>query len=630
MIRKVRLNIGHRHGNRIVSPLWISLCATLLISSACDPDPPIDRPDPDKPEAPDGRRQWIGRARSCEAPAQWKAERLFTARVSPEAAELCRYTWVPKGPKDPPYRKHIDELFQRSGARDLTEEVAALTPMAWSAEEVVFYRGLRTSLRTQVGDATLLPVFPARPVARIVVLDTAPDALHGAIAPGVHRHGDTLAHLIEDLVCLPSAGAPTQCAAEITTALAMPRVLGGDPSVQSPTGGTAGTLPDLALAIERAVLRWENDGRATPLTTPPRLILNLSLGWEHTATDAECQPRPISGAQLTPPELAVRAILAYAASKDVLILAAAGNDAGGPAPRAGLTCPGAYQALERSPGRDERPLLFAVSGVDHHDDPLLSARPQGRTAIVALGFGGVAWREGEAVPPSLMGSSVATAVATVVSALAWAQQPSASAYDVGRFVYNGGRDLGPAEQCPTAFGGCHSRRASVCGALHSAGAVSPCTTPAPLQTSSPNAYVPLQALWSWFSSQQATEQGATLSPPTSLVADERAPSIQIQPWTFPAPISATCPTCWGSSSLVPTEHELTIPDVGVYVKHPVLKVHRGGGVPAQKISLGDHLSPGQRYHFTLPAMAPFDAAELTGFDEMETSSITVQLFIEHQ
>lgn len=92
--------------------------------------------------------------------------------------------------------------------------------------------GLRTTLRAQVGDASLLPSMPARPGVRIAVIDSAPDATSGHIQPGVSRHGDTLAHLIGDLVCQADSMGVRRCAAEVTTVLALPWIERGRAGVE--------------------------------------------------------------------------------------------------------------------------------------------------------------------------------------------------------------------------------------------------------------------------------------------------------------------------------------------------------------------------------------------------------------
>src|SRR5262249_1399486 len=143
-------------------------------------------------------------------------------------------TWV-AGPETPPTSDQVRQLFTASGGQGLTEDAPVLYPSGFTTEEVALFAGLRGALRAQVGDASLLPSMPATPAVRIVITDPAPDAAAGLILPGASRHGDTLAHLIEDLVCRPaSGGKPAACAAEVTTVLALPWLSRG---VIGPNGG---------------------------------------------------------------------------------------------------------------------------------------------------------------------------------------------------------------------------------------------------------------------------------------------------------------------------------------------------------------------------------------------------------
>lgn len=574
--------------------------------------------------------RWIGTATACAAPPEWIAQALFTAPV-PGADDLCVYTWAPGNPASQPTNAEVAALFAMSGATELTEDVPVLVPMTQaltSPEETAFYQGLRDALRLHVGDQSLLPAWPARPAVRIAVVDTAPDAHDGALAPGLDRHGDTLARLLEDLLCRPSSpGRPSHtCVAEITTALALPWVA---PGVLGGNGGHVGTLVDLARAIERVTLQWEHD-LAVVRGTPSRLLLNLSVGWEHTAGIADC-PEDYS-APVGPPARGVRGILQYAVARGALVFAAAGNDPGGSRPRTGLTCPGRYQEMGQL-GAPAQPLLYAVSGVDYGDRPLRSARAAGHTGIVGVGLGGVAWGANDSTPPALIGSSVATAVATAVGALTWAFRPSWSAGQIAQAVYEGGVDAGAtAEQCPAVFDECRTRRASVCGALHAAGATSACKPALPWSGSGPSLAAQTAALAATVT-VAPSNAGAPLSAPLSGVPYDASPSMQVEPWTFPMPIQATCPTCWVSSQMSVSQRQLVIPAANRTLLSPMLVVELQGsgpgGGPVMAVWLGTDLLPGMSYVFWLPSTWMIRSATLTGFDVGEAHSISEQLFVEN-
>lgn len=585
-----------------------------------------------------GGRRWVGQARACAATALWRAEEL-PAVLRPSgsgATPLCLYTWL-RAPQ-PPDATEISDLFRAAAADVMIEDVPVVVPMGlsaeWSSAEAALLAGLRSSFVQHVGNAALLRPWPTQKLARIAVLDSAPTAPDGAIAQGAgSRHGDTLIHLIEDIVCEPLSRGGRRCAAEVTSELALPWLNAG---VSTPDGGHSGTPMDLARAIYSATSRWELDRATRPNTTPPRLILNLSLGWEHTLSIADCFADPTAAVDL--PAKVVQAALQYAAERGAIVVAAAGNDSGGPSPRTGMTCPGAYQGLGRG-ASPETSLLTAVSGVDYGDQPLVSARSAGRTGLVGLAFDAVAWSGVEAPPPALVGSSVAAAVVSAISALVVARQPSWSPSQVTKAIYDGGVPLAaPADSCPLDFLSCATRRANVCGALLQAG-VSPLTCEAaPAKGwSSPSLPSEIAAL---HSSVTPTMRAASFAP---LAKDPRflLPSMQVEPWTFPMPISATCPTCYlsDSANLAATgpsiasgpspasaPDQLTIPALGRPLQIPMLLLHLEDqswlGVELQG-PLEEHVA----YRFDLPSLPPVRAAYLAGFDWQEQHSIFEQLFV---
>lgn len=563
--------------------------------------------------------RWIGSATTCRAPGGWTAARLFrTTGLGNGLDRFCAYRWIQASTL--PTQADIAGLFMSSGSDDLTEDVPVVYQnAAFSPAEIAFLTGLRTALSAQVGTAALLPKAPGSqpPVARVVVIDTAPDAASGQIRPGTSRHGDTLAHLIEDLVCLPTTSSGRPCAAEVTTALALE--------------GGVGTLSDLAGAIERAVVLWQNGRKMAPATTPVHLILNLSLGWEDRPGIADCSSTPSQSS--VPAVRAVAGILQYAAAQGALIIAAAGNDSGGPRPRSGLICPGRYQAVPRG-GDPGQSLVVAVSGVDYQDRPLDNARPLGITGIAALGFGGVAWNPADPVPPPLTGSSVSTAVVSAVGALVWSQRASWTPAQVTRAVYDGGVAVGPANECPLGIPGCASHRASVCGALHTAGVASPCAPTPPYPGSNPALPTEITAFDSEFGGLPplAGTAATTAAPlPRDLVS-----TLQIQPWIYPMPIAETCPVC------VVESNALIMPALTSPIDDTILVLRYADGTE-QEVALtpppsasATSLASGVPYSFTLPAapagtVGPIVAAYLTAQaipPALPPYSIAEPLFVE--
>lgn len=615
MIGKLLRAAGQRH----VRHPFFALCTVSSLAAVVLSTTPAAAQSP--PYFNEGRR-WIGMAHTCTAPREWVAEHLFRAAKLPTAlADFCLFTWDPTGRAATPQPTEVQALFTVSRAQEMTEDVPVLFPSAPTASpEESLYGGLRAALRAQVGDASLLANMPASPGLRVAVIDSAPDATAGHIRPGASRHGDTLAHLIEDLVCLPTAAGGRKCAAEVTTVLALPwterRVLG-------PDGGYLGTLSDLARAIERAVLTWQNDRLVAPASTPPRLMLNLSLGWEHTPGIADCSTAPADG--MGPPARAVRQILQQAASQGALIVAAAGNDSGGPTPRTGLLCPGRYQAVKQDANLSQA-LLIAVSGVDYQDHPLETARPLGLTGIAGLGLGGIAWAPGDPVPPQLTGSSVSTAVVSAVSALVWAQQPSWTSGLVTKAVYNGGPDVGPADACPLLLASCRSHRVSVCGALRAAGSSSSCTPAPPQAWSSPNLAAEVAALAADYASVPEST-GTHVLPET--IPRNLVPTVQVAASVFPQPISITCRTCYADMSAPSTSGSgyLTIPSRGQVLRSPMLVVRLDNG-HLDALDLGPSALDGSiPYLYPLPSGWVIQSAYLTGI-EASGYSVTEQIFVQ--
>jgi len=570
--------------------------------------------------------RWIGTAKTCMAPSEWIAERMFpTSNLPFGLGDFCLYTWSKMGQGVVPTSGDVSRLFSVSQAQNLTEDVPVVFPNTLpSTEEVAFLSGLRAAVRAHVGDASLLPGVPPAPAVRVVVIDSAADAPSGHIVPGASRHGDTLAHLIEDIVCtITSSG--RRCAAEVTTVLALPWIERG---VLGTNGGYIGTLADLARAIERAVSTWQHDRAKAPSTTPARLLLNLSLGWEDTPGIADCSKT--SSIPTSSPAGLVQQALQYAASQGALIIAAAGNDSGGPLPRTGLLCPGRYQAVPRATDPSQA-LLVAISGVDYQDHPLETARPGGITGIAGLGLGGVAWNSGDPVPPPLTGSSVATAVVSAVGALVWTAQPSWTPGQVTTAVYDGGMDVGAADACPLSIPACRSHRASVCGALQKAGVSSSCLPPTPEAWSSPDLAAEVAALDATYAG--VSPSAGTPLIPLSLAAVPRyqAPTVQIDPYVFPSPIATTCRTCVvtavsGTPGLSSTAPRVDLPPRGQVLSSPVLVV-RLADDEVQAMALGPQLAPASSYVFPLPWSLPVQSAYLTGF-EASGDSVTEQIFVQ--
>lgn len=625
MIGKVHDTARRRNGIRS-SFAWLTCAlialATLGFSSMVEAAPRLF----------DHGRRWIGRSVttpvSCTGAPNWLARPMFKSPEPPGTEAFCRYAWQLSSA---PRSTDIDALMLASRAAQMTEDVPSMVPQArgpWSPQEVEFFEGLRASLPARVGSVSTVPiVIPEVPVARIVVIDSAADAAHGQISPGQGtRHGDTLAHLIEDLVCMPrQPNGYRECAAEVTTALALPWVESG---ADRPHGGHTGSPAELAEAIHRATQRWIDDRAIDPVFTPRRLILNLSLGWEHTSGVADCYTSGDAARGL--PVTAVEETLKQIAAEDVLVIAAAGNQSGGLGSRTGLLCPGAFQRLPH-PDAPSTSLLYAVTGLDASDRPLTSARELGHTGIAAYGFGAVAWRDGDPVPPALTGSSVSTAVVSAVAALVLAHRPDRTNTEVAKAIYEGGYATNKtADACPRELPRCIMlRRANLCGALKKVDDLYSCDSPGPGSWSSPRLPSQVSALVSSITAP------ATPAPAAPIIENPHSqrPSAQVQPWTFPQPISVTCPTCVVTANEGSTPPELWLPALGRQLFHyPMLIIYQENG-DRSAYRLLEQLEEGVSYRFALPAAAfppsssKIRAAYISGFDLQMLHSVTEEIFV---
>jgi len=375
-------------------------------------------------------------------------------------------------------------------------------------------------------------------------------------------------------------------------------------------------------------LTWQQNRIDAPASTPARLLLNLSLGWEDTPKIADCSAGDPES--MGPPARAVRGILQYAASQGALIVAAAGNDSGGKPARTGLVCPGRYQAVKRDADQSKS-LLVAVSGVDYQDHPLETARPLGITGIAGLGLG-VAWGASDPVPPQLTGSSVATAVTSAVSALVWAHQPTWTVSSVATAVYEGGVDVqgGLIYECPLLLTQCRSRRVSVCGALHAAGAQSSCSPAAAKPWSCPDLHVEAAALAATYAGTPLWT--GMLSPPPSpaLLPRFTTLTVQVQPTIFPMPISDSCRTCMVAQSFNSSDMPfLYIPALGQVPSAAVLAVRLAGDLPDDPPhTMGlTQLVSGQKQVFILPSEWIVQSAYITGLDAWGYS-VTEQILVQ--
>jgi hypothetical protein len=320
---------------------------------------------------------------------------------------------------------------------------------------------------------------------RLAFLDTHPTGVGVPTAPptgkGVSEHGYTLTHIARNLICGHEAG--DDCAALITTRLALPITKFNPKSrkftkIDTENGGHIGMQTDLAEAIRNEVDAWRDDLQKEG--APQHLVLNLSVAWNG---DLFGGLREEQIAELRAGAQAVYWALRYAASFDVLVLAAAGNAQDCKSPSEGPLLPAAWETgapRDEIYERSKTPLLYAVGGVDAQGRLLANARNKAmppRAAYAKL-----------AVVPALTpghstnmytGTSVATAVVSSTAAIVWDTLPDNDSRKIMEILERSGENLsdfhadlhanfGSASIASSGAAAPPVRRISLCTALEAA------------------------------------------------------------------------------------------------------------------------------------------------------------------
>lgn len=372
--------------------------------------------------------RWIGVKSdvnaSCPEVPGWKQRQLFrfgarrngcgTVGLDAVAEELDRFC-----------------IFERSkGARPLPPAaslgLSSLEPDAVAMTPAVQVPGtsgrlgnalaglLETHFIQQTGGGTAhQPGFKERKTTvRLAFLDSEPTRERIDGRRGFLEHGYFLSLLGAKL-----AGPGVK----ITSQLALPivRFDANDPdkSPRNPeTGGSVGSFVDLAEAIQREVATWEGDDKKKNL----HLVLNLSIGWDGERFGGLTEKRVCD---LPAGPRAVYLALEYANRQGALIFAAAGNSHSGPHATGGPLLPAAWERgniEESSCGiRLDRPLLYAVGGLQGNDRPIANARRGGMPELAAYADH-VALTDRDGVRTSTYtGTSVATAVVASIASGLW-------------------------------------------------------------------------------------------------------------------------------------------------------------------------------------------------------------------
>jgi len=422
--------------------LWVAWLAIGM--SACT----TFRPAQPETAQPCADWRWMGISRpgtQCPKIPGWTVQPLFPqlapARLKSESSQGKDYCERMKSDKVPDpelirelnrfcvYEAEQPKIFKQpqfppaasAGLVRVDRDCAALSPADTEIDPKEWESNYKDFL-SEAGQPETLPKTDHQPGVRLVFLDTEPT---GEGLPERKRnspHGYTLANIARDLVCTSKPF--NHCAAQIATRLALP-VIDFDPKrpkfnkVDTKLGGFLGMQSDLAVAIRDEVDSWREEGSAE------HLVLNLSLAWDDKlfgGLGEEWVAEMQAGTQ------AVYRALQYAASFDVLVLAAAGNQKCAPCANTGPLLPAAWEKeAPREYGCEPqtKPLLYAVGGVDSDGFPLANARPGGMPRRVAYGetavVTGVDPRTSKPTYSGRLysGSSVSTAVVSSIAAVLW-------------------------------------------------------------------------------------------------------------------------------------------------------------------------------------------------------------------
>jgi subtilase family protein len=541
------------HLFRLALSIGLGLSACVTLSRR---EPSTGLPDTSKACA---TWRWIGirstSATQCPLVPGWRVSSLFPkvsdqkryvkekqneisrAEVIQELNRFCVYEIAD------PAKKLGDVPFPPAVSSDLVrfdQDCAAISPASGRDLSQARWTDVAEHFLSQVGSK---PYAATRQLGvRLAFLDTQPDGMGAPIVAGSSWHGYTLAHIAQHLVC-PKPG---ECAAEITTRLAL-RYVQFDAKRQALSrigkqGGRIGMQGDLAASIESEVVSWQHQD------PEKHLVLNLSVAWD---------PKLFGGldeAQITEMRAGTQAVyraLQYAASFDVLVLAAAGNST--KCSQNGPLLPAAWESgasPEVTCGTaPNAPLVYAVGGVQSDGLPLANGRGGGMPRRAAYADNAVVecpeptqrrlrqWLFKDPRVPTavLTGSSVATAVVSSIAAVVWDSFPDLSPSEVMDILDASGDELKrldssprladfwfqtgtpPVLQAPTVH------RLSLCTALQAACSKNP-SEPCPLLPDSCEQWVPVPTTFPRWCER-------------SLV------SSTCDPWVHPQPGDPPCPGC---------------------------------------------------------------------------------------
>ena len=575
------------------------------------------------PIAPEGSEigwQAVGQRQLGGCPAQvgWTVTEL--------SDEFCLYRFTGATFDETDYDDLEADLLNLTNILDLQKDRLIVTSLS-SALHAAVAPALARQFLNQVGSVDL-PMVNNSPHVRLVLLDTSP-----SLASGFENsdHGKTLRTMAKSLLCSGQG-----CVAEFGSRLALAYEQSSYGSRNDAHGGFVGTLGDLALAISEVT---DN--------APPneKWVLNLSIGWEpeyatYTFRDDK-----------SPLALAVRAVrdeIEDAACNGHLVIAASGNKAGSSTLSTGPMFPAAWEGeLTQACGSPpvQRPLIYAVGGVDASGLPLVNARPASSPRLAAYGDHAAAVGPDGTLSAILTGSSVAALVASAAAAGVWHYNPTLSAETVVDTLYASGSDLGQIADFGLGANNQQVHSISICKAVRAACPAFPggCTAPATAATE--NLICPAVSTsgielsgedFSLFESLASTHflsVGELDPPPAScapdrIVVDENQPSnqefcphrmhhgVKSRPWLTPQPQTHVCPGCIFNEVSGTLQAQISLPTLatqtGVTLSNPTLTLCPNSATPVSvSLSVAQPLQHGDAFVAVVgPNLSPCGQATL--------------------
>lgn len=466
----------------------------------------------------------------------------------------------------------------------------------------------------------------------VAVVDTATDSPVGPGFDPVDQafHGCTVGAIVQQVACGDAPADHPACGAQVGSYLALDRIpataAGGTPPRDPVNGGFFGSQQNLAKRIWHAVRDHDLSG------TDANLVINLSVGWEGIYNQPLGSPSGTVHNSVT----AVRKAIELAACEGALVIAAAGNQGGGPSQTSGPMYPAAWADQEIPAScpttvgtASYAPIVHAIAAVDNQDRPVIRSRVGGQPRLVAPGFHAMADTPRFApscgingLPVSSMtGSSISTAVASGTAAAVWRIHPDLAAADVMQLLYDSSVFLDPdpsgsavvADFGPT---GASVGRISACRAMELACDVAMASGPTP--AGCPTSCAPRPAYdevdLSWGYDPNVGQNRFDAAPLSLLVAPDCGSGVCpheafdngfAAPWAVePQPGTDPCAECWIVKLAVGGELYMAInPEFSatlydgkiVFVDENMVKTHTvdlAAAISSTGAKLGDGLAPG--------------------------------------